>query len=473
WEGGRARLSGLNASGRSPRELSRELLVEKGHSRIPARGPLPITVPGCVDGWCELHARFGRLPMAEVLAAAVDYAEEGFPVGPVVAVEWEKNVQVLAEFAGFVEQFTLDGRAPRAGEVFRNPHLARTLRAVADGGREAFYRGDIARAIEAAVEQAGGFLCYEDLAEHRSEWVEPVSATYRGVELWELAGNAQGLAALQILNVLERFDVAALGFGSPEYIHLFVEAKKLAYEDRARWYADPDFCQLPVAELASKEYAARRAELIDARRAAAAYPAGNPALDAGDTVILCTGDRDGNLVSLIQSNYRGMGSGIAPKRLGFVLQDRGELFDLKPGRFNTYEPGKRPFHTLMPAFATKDGEPWMCFGVMGGAAQPQMHAQVLVDRLDFGMDVQEACDAPRFLHQGSSDPTGLRMKDGGSVAIESGHAWETVRGLLERGHVVTRELGLFGGCQAIGVDAATGVLAGASEPRKDGHAAGF
>ncbi len=473
WDPAERRLSGLNASGRSPRELHRDWLAGKGLARIPSTGPLPVTVPGCVDGWFELHGRFGRLPMAEVLAPAVRYARTGFPVSELIAHEWALDAAVLGEFEGFRQQFMREGRAPRKGEVFKNPNLARTLETLGAEGRDWFYRGPVAESVERHFDEHEGFLSAEDFAEHRSDWVEPVSTHYRGYEVFELPPNTQGLAALQILNVLELHDLRALRRLSPEYVHLFVEAKKLAYEDRARWYADPDFVQIPVAELLSKEYAKKRAKRIDPGRAGADVQAGNPALDEGDTVYLATADGSGAMVSLIQSNYRGMGSGMAPPGLGFVLQNRGELFDLKPGRFNTYEPGKRPFHTIIPAFVLLDGEPFLCFGVMGGATQPQAHAHILANVIDFRMNLQEAGDAPRFVHTGSSDPAGPRMKGSGTVFLESGFPYETVRGLMERGHQVGWARGGFGGYQAIGWDPEHGVFRGASESRKDGQAAGF
>ncbi len=323
------------------------------------------------------------------------------------------------------------------------------------------------------MQALGGFLAYEDLAGHKSEWVEPLSIDYRGYRVWELPPNGQGITALQILGILEGYDIAKLGFGSTDWIHLFVEAKKLAFEDRARFCADPAFERVPVAELLSESYAAERRKLIDGSRAAKTYPPGNPALEQGDTVYLCVADREGNMVSLIQSNFRGMGSGVTPPGLGFVLQDRGELFDLAPGRPNTYAPGKRPFHTIIPAFVTKDERPFLCFGVMGGDTQPQMHVQILVNVIDFGMNLQEAGDAPRMLHSGSSQPTGETMSDGGKVSLETGFTLETVRELLNRGHQVAWNLGEYGGYQAIGLDAEHGVWIGASDSRKDGQAAGY
>ncbi len=476
WNAKEKRLFGLNGSGRSPRSLTLEHLKSLELELVPPRGPLPVSVPGCVDGWFALHARFGRRPMDAILAPAIRYAREGFPVSELIAYYWKSNARVLAKYDGFAEQFMPGGEAPRTGEIFRNENLARTLERIATGGRDAFYGGEIARTIAAYMKRQGGFLTEEDLAAHSSEWVEPVSTNYRGYDVWELPPNGQGIAALQMLNVLEAYDLSSLGFMSASHIHLFVEAKKLAFEDRARFYADPSFHDVPVAELISKEYAATRRELIDDDRARKSYDPGRPALraaDPGDTIYLATADKDGNMVSLIQSNYRGMGSGMCPDGLGFILQDRGELFDLTEGRFNTYAPGKRPFHTIIPAFVTKDGKPWLCFGVMGGATQPQGHVQIVVNMIDFGMNTQEAGDAPRILHLGSSQPTGERMEDGGKVSLESGVDVEATRRLVEMGHTIEMNVGGFGGYQAIRVDPETGVYYGASESRKDGQASGY
>ena len=395
------------------------------------------------------------------------------PLSELVAFYWARSVPRLSQFPGFAEQFTRDGRAPAKGEVFANPNLARTLEQIAKGGRDAFYRGEIARAIDAYMKANGGFLSYEDLAAHRSEWVEPVSTTYRGYELWELPPNGQGIAALEILNLLEGYDLAGLGPRSPEYVHLFVEAKKLAFEDRARWIADPAFAEAPVRELISKEYAAERRAKIDPKHAAQRIDTGDPRHAQGDTVYLCAADERGQMVSLIQSNYRGMGSGMVPTGLGFVLQDRGELFDLEPGRPNTYAPGKRPFHTIIPAFVTKDGAPWLCFGVMGGATQPQGHVQILCNLIDFGLNLQEAGDAARWQHEGSTDYDHPRMQDGGYVELESGVPYATSRALVQRGHDVRAGNGGFGGYQAIMWDAKNRVYVGASESRKDGQASGY
>ena len=476
WDAESASLHGLNASGRSPRSLSLEELRERCPSgKIPAYGPLPVSVPGCADGWFTLHGRFGKLPMEEVLAPAIAYARDGFPVSELIAWYWDLSVPRLAKWPGFTEQMTIEGRAPGEGEIWRNPHLANTLQTLAREGRDAFYEGDIARTIADYVQENGGFLSYEDLAAHSSEWVDPVSTSYRGYDVWELPPNGQGIAALQMLNVLEGYDVASMGLFSPDYVHVFVEAKKLAFEDRARLYADPAFHDLPVERLISKEYGAEQRARIDLEKAAPAYEPlieDRPELDEGDTIYLTVADAEGNMVSLIQSNYRGMGSGMTPPGLGFVLQDRGQLFDLEEGRYNTYAPGKRPFHTIIPAFVTKDGKPWMSFGVMGGATQPQGHVQILVNMIDFGMNAQEAGDAPRILHEGSSQPTGERMTDGGTVALESGFSDAVRAALKERGHRFANTKGAFGGYQGILRDE-DGVYHGASESRKDGHAAGY
>ncbi len=473
WSAKERRLFGVNGSGRSPRALTLEKLRSLGFERIPSTGAVPITVPGCVDGWFELHRRFGKLPLSELFAPAIAYARDGFPLSEVIARAWERSGKLLAEQPGFREQFLPDGRAPRKGELFRNPNLARTLELIAEGGRDVFYRGEIARAIANFVQAHGGFLSYEDLAAHRSEWVEPLSTSYRGYDVWELPPNGQGITVLQMLNLLEGYDLERLGPGSAEYLHLLIEAKKVAFADQARWIADPQFAALPLERLVSKDYAAERRKLIDPKRAAKSVAPGNAALSEGDTIYLATADAAGNMVSLIQSNFRGMGSGVAPANLGFVLQDRGELFDLEPGRPNSYAPEKRPFHTIIPGFVTKDGEPWMSFGVMGGDFQPQGQVQVLVNLIDFGLNLQEAGDAPRIAHHGASEATGERMEDGGSVSLESGFAPAVIEELQRLGHAIESRRGAYGGYQAIRVDPKTRVYTGASESRKDGQAAGF
>lgn len=473
WDPATKKLHGLNASGRSPAGLTLQHFRDLGLTQIPSRGPLPVTVPGAVDGWFQLHGRFGTLPMRQVLAPAIRYAREGFPVTELIAYYWGRGASILQDYEGFRETFMPEGRAPRKGEIFRNPRLAKTYEMLAEGGRDVFYRGEIARRIGRFMEKVGGFLSTEDMASHTSEWVEPVSTSYRGYELWELPPNGQGIAALQILNILEAYDLAGMGFGSSGHIHHFVEAKKLAFEDRARFYADPDFNEIPVERLVSKEYAAERRRHLDPERAAETVPPGDPLHEEGDTIYLAAADSTGMMVSLIQSNYRGMGTGLSPDGLGFILQDRGELFDLQEGRFNTYAPRKRPFHTIIPAFVTRDGEPFIAFGVMGGATQPQAHAQIVMNMVDFGMNLQEAGDAPRILHSGSSQPTGERMTDGGQVTLETGFPYEAVRELVKMGHQVGVDVGPYGGYQAVMWDAKNGVYYGASESRKDGHAAGY
>jgi gamma-glutamyltranspeptidase/glutathione hydrolase len=471
WDAETGSLHGLNASGRSPLGLTREYFLENGYNSIPAYGPLSVSVPGCVDGWFELHQRFGSVSMEQILQPAIDYARDGFPVSEVIAHYWGSNARSLSRYPNVADVFMPGGKPPVKGEIFRNPYLANTLEAIGKEGRDAFYEGEIARTIDEFIKEQGGFLSYKDLSRHTSEWVEPVSTNYRGVDVWELPPNGQGIAALQILNILEGFDVASMGFGSAAYIHHFVEAKKLAFEDRAKYYADPAFSEVPVDELISKEYAAGRRKLIYPNRASRSPDAGK--IEQGNTIYMTVADGSGNMVSLIQSNFRGMGSGMCPPGLGFILQDRGELFTLEEGHANVYEPGKRPFHTIIPAFITKDGKPWVSFGVMGGSMQPQGHAQIVVNMVDFGMNLQEAGDAPRIRHGGSSQPTGEKMTDGGIVYLESGISYETIRALTRMGHTIQYDIGGYGGYQAIMWDEEKGVYFGASESRKDGQAAGY
>jgi gamma-glutamyltranspeptidase/glutathione hydrolase len=471
WEAKTGQLYGLNASGRSPQTLSLDYFKEKGYEKIPSYGPLPVSVPGCVDGWFELNEKFGSMDMDQILKPVITYAKEGFPVTEVIAYYWAGNARSLSKYPNVSEVYMPGGKAPAKGEIFKNLYLANTLELIAQGGRDVFYKGEIARIIDAFMKEQGGFLSYEDLANHTSEWVKPVSTNYRGYDVWELPPNGQGIAALQILNILEGYDVAAMGFGSSEYIHHFVEAKKLAFEDRAKYYADPSFNDLPVKELISKEYATKRRELIRPGRASRNLDAGE--VEQGNTIYMTVADEEGNMISLIQSNYRGMGSGMCPPGLGFILQDRGELFTLEEGHYNVFEPGKRPFHTIIPAFITKDGAPWMSFGVMGGSMQPQGHAQIVVNMIDFGMNLQEAGDAPRIRHDGSSQPTGSKMTDGGVVNLESGIPYEAIRELVSKGHNVQYSVGGYGGYQAILWDKENGVYYGASESRKDGQAAGY
>ncbi len=495
WDPKTRKLHGYNGSGRSPKALTLDEFKRRGINDIPAHGPLPVSVPvsvpGTVDGWFALHGRFGKRTMAQNLAPTIRYARDGHPVHEVIAYYWGRSVPVLSKWPGFAEQFTVDSdtpekrRAPRKGETWRNPNLANTLEKIANGGRDAFYKGEIARSIDAYFKANDGFLRYEDMAAHRGEWVEPVSTNYRGYDVWELPPNGQGIAALQILNLLEPYDLKTYGFGSPEHVHLFVEAKKIAFADRAASYADPAFYDAPVERLISKAYAQQRGKLLSMERAARSVEPGIiPELNEGDTIYMTTADADGMMVSLIQSNYRGMGSGMAPPGLGFIFQDRGEMFvlkgcdakaaDAKPAHPNCYAPGKRPFQTIIPAFVTKDGKPWLSYGVMGGAMQPQGHVQILLNMIDFGMNLQEAGDAPRIQHDGSTEPTGQNtaMTDGGEVDLETGFPVETIRALMRKGHSVRFADGPYGGYQAIMVNPEGGYV-GASESRKDGQAAGY
>jgi gamma-glutamyltranspeptidase/glutathione hydrolase len=470
WDAETKTLHGLNGSGRSPQSLTLDYFKQQGITEIPKFGALPVSVPGTVDGWFEMHEKFGSTPMTDILAPAIQYAREGFPVSELISYYLHRSVARIGQYEGFKETYMPDGEMPDTGDIFKNPALAATYEKIAKGGRDAFYKGDIARTIDAYIKAQGGFLSYADLASHTSTWVKPVSTNYRGYDVWELPPNGQGIAALQILNIMEHYDVESMGFGSPEYVHTFVEAKKLAFADRAKFYSDMDFNDIPVERLISKQYAAERQRTINPNRAAKRVDAG---INEGDTIYLTVADKNGNMVSLIQSNFRGMGSGMTPTGLGFVLQNRGELFALDPEHFNVYAPNKRPFQTIIPAFVTKNNVPYLSFGVMGGGAQPQMHAQVIMNMIDFGMNTQEAGDAPRILHSGSSQPTGSEMTDGGYVSLESGFAVETRRALLKKGHVLRDVSGAFGGYQAIRYDANNKVYFGASESRKDGHAAGY
>lgn len=471
YEAETGKLHGLNGSGRSPKSLTLDFFREKGMNSIPAYGPLPVSVPGCVDGWFALHGRFGKLSMQEVLNPAIHYAEQGFPLTELIAFYWNLSARRFRDYPNFSNTFMRDGKAPAKGEIFKNPALANTYKKIAAGGRDAFYEGEIAEVITSHVQELGGFLSLEDLSTHHSEWVEPVSVNYRGYDVFELPPNGQGIAALQILKILESYDLKAMGFGSAEYIHHFVEAKKLAFADRARFYADPQFADVPVEWLISEEYASERRKLLDPERAARSVDPGN--LNHGETIYLTVADSQGNMVSLIQSNYRGMGSGVTPPGLGFMLQDRGELFSLEDGHPNIYAPGKRPFHTIIPAFVMKDGEPWLSFGVMGGAMQPQGHAQILINLIDFDMNLQEAGDAPRIMHEGSSQPTGEIMTDGGTLNLETGIDLDVLRKLYMLGHHIQFSSGGYGGYQAIQYNKTEDVYIGASESRKDGQASGY
>ncbi|MGM0945743.1 MAG: gamma-glutamyltransferase [Bacteroidota bacterium] len=473
WDAKSKKLYGLNGSGRAPASLTMEIFKEKGLDYAPLLGPLPISVPGCVDGWFELHKRFGKLSMQEILQPSIDYGNNGFPVSEVIAYQMNNNWERMQDFPGFRSTYMPNGKTtPQKGDVFKNADLARTYDLIAKGGRDAFYKGEIAKTIDVFMKKHDGYLSYEDLANHTSEWVDPVSTNYRGYDVWELPPNGQGIAALQMLNILEAYDLKSMGFGSAEYLHVLTEAKKLAYEDRAKFYADPEFNQIPVEYLISKEYASERRKLINMDKAAREYPAGD--IEKGNTTYLTVADSEGNMVSLIQSIYDEFGSAMVPDGLGFVLQNRGQMFNVKDeNHWNSLAKGKRPFHTIIPAFVTKDGEPFMSFGLMGGAVQPQGHTQIIVNIIDFGMNLQEAGDAPRMRHVGSSQPTGSTMTSGGSLNLESGFSWEVIRNLEEKGHRVEFSIGPYGGYQAIKFDPIRKVYYGASESRKDGQAAGY
>ncbi|MCE2805414.1 MAG: gamma-glutamyltransferase [Gemmataceae bacterium] len=473
WEAKTGKIHGLNASGRAPALATRDYFSSRGMSEIPVYGPLSWSVPGCVNGWDALLGRFGTRPLGELLQPSIDYAEKGAPVPEVVAGYWKASEKRLHGDPGSAKVFLPGGRAPRASELFRNPSIASSYRLLAREGASAFYRGEIARKLDAFSRDKGGLLRLADLEGDKPTWVDTVSATYRGVELHELPPNGQGLAALQILNMLEPFEIRKMGFASPEYWHLFIEAKKLAFADRSRHYADMEFSRVPLVALASKEYARSRSALIRPDRVLGDVPPGDPKLGRSDTTYLCVVDKDRNCVSLIQSNYNGFGSGLVHPELGFGMQNRGTLFSLDENHPNRLEPGKRPFHTIIPALAMRQGKPWLVFGVMGGDMQPQGHAQVLVNLLDFGMDLQEAGEAPRVEHTGSATPTGKPAKGAGTVLVEEGMPSSVIDGLRKNGHSVQMVRVNGGGYQAILIDPETSVLHGASEHRKDGMAAGY
>ncbi len=484
WDPKTHTLSGLNGSGRSARsrDLPKLMAELKGRKQIPSYGSIPITVPGAVDAWFELHRKFGKLPIADDLAPAIAYAREGFPVSQLIARYWSSNManfekafvnKGLEEISNARATYLVSGQAPREGDIFKNPDLAATYEKLAKGGRDAFYKGDIARTIDAYMKRIGGDLRLEDFAAHTSTWVTPVTVSYRGYTVAELPPNGQGVAALQMLKILEGFDLKSMGAGGAAAMHAMIEAKRLVYEDLARYYADPAFSPVPVEKLISDKYAAERRALIKPDLALPDIGPGDIKLKDGDTTYFTVADKDGMMVSLIQSNYRGMGSGLVADKLGFMFQDRGELFSLTPGHPNVYAPGKRPFHTIIPGFLLKDGEPLMSFGVMGGDMQPQGHVQVLTNIIDFGMNLQEAGDAARWRHYGSTEPTGEARAGIGTVTLETGFSSETRKELEKMGYKLTGPDGSFGGYQAIWHDAKRGVYFGASEMRKDGQAQGY
>ena len=469
WDADKKQLHGLNASGPAPKNISIDYFAEKGLKKIPSYGPLPVTVPGAVDGWVKLHEKFGKLEFKSLFAPTIEYAKRGFPVTETIAYYLDRSKERFEAYPNFKEVWLKNGRMPKKGEIFKNLQLANTLEIIATEGRKGFYEGPVAQTMSDFIQAQGGFLSYDDLASFHSEWTPPVSSNYRGYDVWELPPNGQGIAALQILNILENYNIKKMGLFSSEYIHLFTEAKKLAFADRAKYYADPNFSKIPVNELISKSYANERAKLINFDQASKTDKPG--VLESGDTIYLTVADQYGNMVSLIQSNYRGMGSGMMPPGLGFMLQDRGELFSLDKKHKNALEGGKRPFHTIIPAFVTKDGKPFMSFGVMGGATQPQAHAQIIINMIDFGLNLQEAGDAPRIVHSGSSQPTDEIMQNGGTLSLETGFGKIIEDQLISKGHQLQYEKGIFGGYQAIMLK--DGVYYGASETRKDGQAAGY
>lgn len=476
WDARTGKLYGLNASGRSPYALSIEELRIRGLDAVPSSGPLSWSVPGCVDGWDQLGRRFGTLGFEITLSAAIEQARDGFPVSEIVATGWLFTAAGLRKWPASVEALLPGGQPPREGEVFRNPDLAASLEAIARGGRDAFYLGPIAEKILACSREVGGALEARDLAEHASEWVDPVSTNYRGYDVWELPPNTQGIAALEMLNLLEGYELGKLAHNGPEHLHLLVEAKKLAYADRGWFYADPAVVEVPIAQLISKPYAARRRALIDLQRAAESVEHGDPLAARADTIYLTVVDKDRNCCSLIQSNFAAFGSGVVPRGTGFPIQNRGALFALDERHPNRLAPHKRPFHTIIPALVTKDGKPWLSFGVMGGDMQAQGHVQIVLNMIDFGMDVQAAGDAARLRHEGSPSPRGEPAKpQGGSVLVETGVARETVDRLRELGHQArySQPSGDFGGYQGIHIDWERGVLRGGSDPRKDGCAVGY
>ena len=463
------KLYGLNSSGPAPQDMTIEKLKAMGVDKIPPFGPLPVTVPGAVAGWTALHKRFGNKSFEELFNNAIYYADNGFPITEVVGYYLRLSSERYKDYPNFKDVWMPNGEALKKGDVFVNKDLANTYKQIAKSYGESFYKGDIALTISKFITEQGGFLSADDLKSYEPEWINPVSSNYRGFDVWELPPNGQGIAALQILNILEQYDIASMGHNSAEYIHLFTEAKKLAYEDRAKYYADMSFADVPVKELISKEYALTRNKLINPKKAASTYDSG--IFEDGDTIYMTVADKDGNMVSLIQSNYRGMGSGMVPPNLGFMLQDRGEMFSLDPNHRNSLEGGKRPFHTIIPAFITKDDKPFISFGLMGGGMQTQGHAQIVVNIVDFQMNLQEAGDAPRIRHFGSSEPTGETMLNGGFLSLESGINEEIRNELLKLGHNLKDEKGGYGGYQAI--MKVNEVYYGASESRKDGHASGY
>jgi len=478
WDPKARKVVGLNGSGRSPRALSLETQRERArHGHIPTHGAVSVSTPGAVDAWWTLHQRYGRLPWADLFAPAIDMARGGAPVAQTIAHYLDVSLRFYGRANRGVEEvenarqvWAPSGATPAEGELFVNPALAHSYELIAQGGREGFHGGEIAEVIEAYFKRIGGWLTKADLADHHAEWVEPRSTNYRGVDVWALPPNSQGLSTLQILGMLENFDLGAMGFQSAASLHAQVEAKRLAFEDRARYFADPDFADIPIDWLISKAYAAERAALIRPDRILASLRPGEVP-GKGDTTYLCAADTDGMMVSLIQSNYQGMGSGLCPDGLGFMFQNRGALFSLRDGDANLYAPAKRPFQTIIPGFATRGGEPWLAFGVMGGEMQPQGQAQIIVNLVDHGLDLQAAGDSPRWRHEGSPQPTGAPGAGIGTVHLETGVPEATRRALADLGWPLGHTDGGFGGYQAI--ERRPGRYGAATEMRKDGAALAY
>jgi len=469
WDADSQKLYGLNASGPAPKSLSIDYFKDNNLTKIPSYGPLPVTVPGAVDGWIKLHERFGSVKFKDLFTPTINYARNGFPITETIAFYLKSSSERFKSYPNFKDVWMPDNNILSKGDLFKNPQLANTLEEISKSKRKSFYEGNIAKLMADFIKEQGGFLSKADLASYHAEWVEPVSTNYRGYDVWELPPNGQGIAALQILNILENYDIKNMGLFSSDYIHHFVEAKKLAFEDRAKYYADPNFNKIDISYLISKDYAHKRMQLIDSKKSMLSVDAG--VLKDGDTIYLTTADKYGNMVSLIQSNYRGMGSGMVPPNTGFMLQDRGELFSLDVNHANALEGGKRPFHTIIPAFITKDNKPFVSFGVMGGGTQPQAHAQIVINLIDFDLNLQAAGDVARIVHTGSSQPTDEIMTDGGLVNLESGFDLNIQNDLKKYGHNIGNQKGLFGGYQAIMLK--DGIYYGASESRKDGQAAGY
>ncbi len=466
WDADSEQLYALNGTGRAPYEISRETLVSQGYERMPGSGPLTWTVPGAVDAWSQLVDRFGTMELAELLEPAIGYARNGFPVSEIIQGQWASSTPALEQWPTSAATYLPNGRPPAVGDLFKNPQLADTYEQIAHGGRDAFYRGEIARKIVAFSEATGGYFTMADFEDHTSAWVDPVSTNYRGYDIWEVPPNSSGILALMILNIMEGYDIASLGHNSAEALHLFTEAKKLVWADRNTYVADADANELPARQLIAKPYAEARRTLIDRQRAATDVTPGNP-FEHSDTVYLTVVDKDRNAISLIESIFGSFGSKAVPADLGFALQNRGSGFTLEDGHLNSLEPHKRSLHTNMPGFVTKDGKPFMPFGVMGGPMQPQGHWQVLSNIIDHGMNIQEAGDAARVRHSPSTYP-------GGTLAVEPGISDEVIAELRRRGHHVQRAGGGgMGGYQAIMIHPNTGMLHGGTDPRKDGLVAGY